>query len=81
MESKLNRLEVLTDLTEFAEKQSAKGSPYVGGWADHGDMTKWYKEIVKLRAVLPEEVVKEFDDARQRSKHRPDCRCDYCTDS
>jgi len=77
MESKLDRLEVLTDLTEFAEREQAKGSPYTAGWFNY----EWYGIIASLRADLPEEVVREFDDARQRKKHRPECGCLICTDS
>ena len=77
MEDKLTRLEVLTDLTEFAEMRRAKGSNLTSGWAN----PEWYKIIANLRAMLPEEVVKEFDDARKRGKHRPSCRCLVCTDS
>lgn len=80
MELKLDRLEVLTGLTEFAEKQRAKGSPYVNGWAGGVQMSAWYKKIAELRAGLPEEVVREFDDARQRKQHRPNCECLICTD-
>ena len=81
MEDKISRLEVLTDLTEFAEKQEAKGSPYTGGWADPITMTKWYKKIASIREDLPKKVILEFDDARKRKQHRPNCGCLICTDS
>lgn len=77
----LGRLGVLTDLVEFAEKQKAKGSPHTSVWAPFAKMTYWTALIASLRRSLPPEAVKEFDDARQRRKHRPNCRCDYCTDS
>ncbi len=60
----LSRLEVLTDLTEFAEKQRAMRSPYVDGWAND----EWYKEIAQLRTALPDDTVQEFDNARNRKQ-------------
>ncbi len=68
MENRLSRLEVLTHLTEFAKARRKAKSPYVEGWAPHIKMAEWYKEIVQLRASLPEDVVKEFDDERERKR-------------
>ena len=60
----LSRLEVLTDLTEFAEQQMRERSPYVAGWYN----AEWYKEIAQLRTALPEDTVQEFDNARNRKQ-------------
>ncbi len=68
MEDRLSRLGVLTHLTEFAEARREAKSPYVEGWAPHIKMTEWYKEIAQLRASLPEDIVKEFDDERERKR-------------
>ena len=64
----LSKLEVLTDLTEFAKKQRAKGSPYTDGWADSATVTKWMETIGYLRTVLPKCAVKDFDDFRKRKR-------------
>jgi len=68
MEIKLSRLEVLTDLIEFAEDRRAEGSAYVEGWAPYIKMTEWYKEIAILRSSLPDDIVKEFDEKRERKR-------------
>ena len=68
MEDRLSRLEVLTDLIEFAEDRRAEGSAYVEGWAPYIKMTEWYKEIAMLRNSLPDGKVKEFDDERERKR-------------
>ena len=62
----LSRLEVLTDLVEFARQQRAKGSPHIGGWADSATVSKWMQTIGYLRSALPECTVKRFDDERKR---------------
>jgi len=64
--SELGRLEVLTDLVEFAQKQTAKGSPHTSGWADDVTLTNWQIQIGGLRASLPECAVTEFDNERKR---------------
>lgn len=76
--SELSRLEVLTDLVEFAEKQKAKESIYTNGWADPTMLKKWKDSILRLRQVLPDCAVKDFDNERRRQKHRPDCQCSWC---
>ncbi len=68
MENRLSRLEVLTDLTEFAEQRKAAGSPYTEGWAPHIKMTEWYQAIAMLRSSLPDDVVKAFDDKRNKKR-------------
>ena len=68
MADKLSRLEVLTDLTEFAEDRRAEGSAYVEGWAPYTAMTEWHKEIAMLRNSLPDDVVEKFDDKRERKR-------------
>jgi len=68
MEIKLSRLEVLTDLIEFAEDRRAEGSAYVEGWAPDIKMTEWYKEIALLRNSLPDDKVKAFDENRERKQ-------------
>ena len=75
MEDKLDRLETLTYFIEFGENQMAKGSPYTSGWFNYD----WYKTVEELRASLPADVVKEFDENRKRKQHRPGCRCILCT--
>ena len=76
MEDKLDKLETLTDLTEFGEKQMAKGSPYTVGWFNYD----WYKTIAMLRKSLPIDIVEEFDEKRARNRHRPGCECILCTE-
>jgi len=66
--SELGRLEVLTDLIEFAEQQMAKGSPYTAGWADSVTTTKWMETIGNLRTVIPKCAVENFDDFRKRKR-------------
>ena len=66
--SELNRLEVLTDLIEFAQQQRAKGSPHTASWADAGSVTKWQIQIGGLRTALPKCAVEDFDNERQRQK-------------
>ena len=62
----LIRLETLTDLVEFAERQQAKGSPYTSGWADSFTMAAWKKTIAYLREIIPKEELEKFDDYRHR---------------
>jgi len=66
--SEFGRLEVLTDLVEFAQQQNAKGSPYTSGWADDMTLTNWQIQIGGLRAALPECLVKDFDNERKRKR-------------
>ena len=61
----LTRLEVLTDLVEFAEKQLKKGSPWVMGWSN---LEKWKSDIIILRDKLPNCTLEEFDDFRKRKR-------------
>ena len=62
----LSRLEVLTDIVEFAKQQRAKGSPHTASWADYATVDKWMQTIGYLRSELPECTVKRFDDERKR---------------
>ena len=64
----LSRLEVLTDLVEFAEQRRAEGSLYTGGWADSYTVSKWMETIGYLRVALPECAVKCFDEERRRKR-------------
>jgi hypothetical protein len=65
---KLERLETLTDLVEFAEQQRASGSPHTGGWADYRTVSKWMGIIDDIRMALPECAVRDFDDERRKQK-------------
>ena len=62
----LSRLEVLTNLIEFAEEQRAKGSPYTDSWADSTTITNWRTTIGYLRTALPKCAVEDFDNERNR---------------
>ena len=66
--AELSRLEVLTDLVEFAQQQRIKGSPYTNSWADSTTVTNWMETIGYLRTALPECAVKDFDNERKRQK-------------
>ena len=59
----LSRLQVLTDLCEFADRQMAKGSPRTAGWAR---VKEWRKTIDDLKAALPKCVVEDFENERER---------------
>lgn len=67
-ENELSKLEVLTDLTEFAEQQLARGSLLTSGWADPITLTRWREQIGNLRSFLPECLLREFDDERKKRK-------------
>ena len=73
----LSRLQVLTDLVEFANQQLKKGSNYTVGWAN---LPKWNEDIDDLRASLPNCVVEEFDEQRRRDRHRENCGCMLCVE-
>jgi len=60
----LSRLEVLTDLVEFAHERMALNSPLTAGWYNKA----WPDIITNIRDSLPDDVVKEFDDERRRVK-------------
>ena len=66
--NELSKLEVLTDLCEFAEKQRAEGSLFTDGWADGATVTKWQETIGYLKAALPDCAVKDFENERRRQK-------------
>lgn len=66
--NELSRLEVLTDLCEFAEKQRAEGSLFTDGWADGATVTKWRETIGYLKTALPKCVVEDFENGRRRQK-------------
>lgn len=66
--NELSQLEVLLDLTEFAEQQKAKGSLLTNGWADPATLTRWRERIENLRSFLPDCLLKEFDDEREKCK-------------
>ena len=72
-----SRLEVLTDLVEFANQQLKAGSNYTYGWAN---LTKWNKDIDDLRSSLPKCVVEELDERRKRDRHRENCGCMLCVE-
>lgn len=78
LNSILGRLEVLTDLTEFADKQNAKKSNFTAGWCPPEQYMKWVSEIYALRQALPKEVLKDFDEERKNQGHRDDCGCLLC---
>ena len=65
----LSRLELLTDLVEFARERREAGSPYTSGWADSLTVTNWMTIIGHLRTALPECAVKDFDDERERKRN------------
>ena len=71
----LSRLEVLTDLIEFANQQIERGSNLTRGWAD---LDKWNRDVMNLRAFLPKCEVEEFDERRKRQRHRENCGCMLC---
>ena len=64
----LSRLEVLTDLLEFAAERRAAGSLYTDGWADYQTVTKWREIVGYLRTALPDCAVRCFDEDRERKK-------------
>ena len=73
----LSRLEVLTDLIEFANQRIERGSNYTYGWAD---LKRWNQDVKNLRASLPKCAVEEFDERRKRQKHRENCGCMLCVE-
>ena len=76
--NELSRLEVLTDLLEFAKQQKAKGSSLTASWADSATVDKWIESIGYLRTALPKCAVEDFDNGRKKNRHRPDCGCHLC---
>ena len=78
--NELSRLQVLTELVNFAKKQRDKGSEFTNGWADYTTMNSWYTTIGYLRSILPKEILEDFDNEQQKKQHRPGCQCLICTD-
>lgn len=66
--NELSQLEVLMDLTQFAEQQKARGSLLTDGWADSATLTRWRERVGNLRSILPDCLLKEFDDERERCR-------------
>ena len=77
-QQELVRLETLTDLVEFAKQQKAKGSTFTAGWAGYHEMNKWQETIGYLRTVIPDNILKGFDNERKRGQHRENCECMLC---
>lgn len=61
----LSRLQVLTDLCDFAEHQMARGSQRTAGWAR---TKEWRETITYLKAALPDCVVEGFENERKRHR-------------
>ena len=60
----LSRLEVLTDLVEFAESRLEVNSTRTASWCDPQTYTKWLTDIAMLRSMIPKEDLEEFDRGR-----------------
>ena len=76
--SLLCKLEVLTDLVEFAERRIAVNSQHTSGWADPTTLVSWAERIGSIRNALPKDVLEEFDEERKGRGHRDGCECMLC---
>ena len=74
----LLKLEVLTDLTEFALSRMEAGSSLTASWCSVDQLAIWQERIGAIRSMLPEEEVEKFDDDRKREGHRENCQCIIC---